>query len=87
MSRIASSVLTKVNAPYARPIDATELALCAADFDRARAHIGPVFSFFTEVPAGDQKAFLEAFDVDSAHAREVARRLSALLGQELPLLR
>jgi hypothetical protein len=85
MSRIAVLVMAKVNAPYAQKLTAQELASHLADDPEGAARLGQVYSFFTELPAEDQTAFLKAFGVDPLRAQATARQVGKISGQALPL--
>ena len=73
MARIASQVLSTVNAPYGANLSACQLAACISDPDEMQKAIGPTFAFYTEVKPLHQLAFIAEMGVDIDAARAVAK--------------
>lgn len=85
MSTIAVIVLSTVNAPYGTSISAEQLATKIIDPASADNHDPAAFSFFSEVSADLQSAFLKEMHIERPMVLEVARKFSALAGYTLPL--
>lgn len=79
------SVLTTVNAPYAKQLSAQELAICLKDFGAAKRRPGHMSSFFGEVPLEDQKGFALANGVSEHELLRSAKAFSDYSGQSCPL--
>lgn len=77
MSQIASLVLGTVNAPYCANLSAHQLAKSISDIDAAKSAIGPVFSFFSEVPLDLQKSFVSEMEISPQKVHEVAKNLQS----------
>jgi len=84
-SRIATLVLSTVNAPYNKCYSSQELAALLAEPETAARHDQAVFAFFSEVDVRLQISFLKEEGISLRHAISVARSLSALAGYDLPL--
>jgi hypothetical protein len=81
MGKVPASVLTTVNAPYSKTLDAAELAHCLMDPDAAKAHPGHMSSFFGEVPTNLQALFCEAVGISSAQHQWAAATFAAYSGE------
>lgn len=84
MKNVATQVMVMVNAPYGTDLSAHQLAAMIIDLESASAFSAPVFAFFSEVPSGVQKEFLNAMSVDQMKASKVAEHLAKLSGYTLP---
>ena len=76
MSPVASKILATINAPYSAGVSAWELAQCISSLDAMNKAYGPTFSFFTEVEAEAQHAFVEEMHLDANAVRAVALHLA-----------
>lgn len=77
MSAVTSKILATVNAPYGAGVSAWELAQCISSVDAMKKAYGPTFSFFTEVEAKSQHAFIEEMHLDASAVKAVAQHLAA----------
>jgi hypothetical protein len=80
-----SSVLTTVNAPYRRKLDAHALAHCLTNPDAAREAPGQMSAFFGEVAPELQKAFADEFHISEAMLIGAARAFGEYSGEPYPL--
>jgi hypothetical protein len=80
-----ASVLTTVNAPYSKRLDAQVLAYCLTDPAAAKAAPGHMSAFFGEVTPGLQKAFAAAFDLSEAELAIAAKMFAEYPGESYPL--
>ena len=80
-----ASVLTTVNAPYSKKLDARTLAYCLTHPGAAKAWPGQMSAFFGEVAPELQKAFAGAFDVSEAELAGAARKFAEFSGESYPL--
>jgi hypothetical protein len=87
MASVALLVLSTVNAPYGTSLAARELARLVADPASASRGDSSAFAFFSEVPEGLQRAFLDEMGLDHGQVGEVAARFEELAGYPLPLSR
>jgi hypothetical protein len=78
-------VLTTVNAPYGKKLDAQELAHCLLDPTAAKAACGPVSSFFGDVNPELQVAFARMHGIMHAQLVAAAKAFAAYSGQSYPL--
>ncbi|MDB5619106.1 hypothetical protein [Tardiphaga sp.] len=78
-------VLTTVNAPYRRQLDADELAHCLRDPVAANALPGHMSSFFGEVAPALQIAFAAQFGIAKPQLVAAARAFAAYSGETYPL--
>lgn len=85
MAKVASVVLTTVNAPYGANVSARELAALIADPNSATNFCAPAFSFFSEVSPALQLLFVEEMGIDVGKVRAVAREFSRLSGYTLAM--
>jgi hypothetical protein len=85
MSKFPASVLTTVNAPYSKKLDAQALAYCLTHPAAAKAAPGQMSAFFGEVPPELQKAFAGAFDISEADLVIAAKTFAAYSGESYPL--
>jgi hypothetical protein len=85
MSKFPASVLTTVNAPYSKKLDAQALAYCLAHPVAAKAAPGQMSAFFGEVAPDLQKAFAHAFDISDADLVIAAKAFAAYSGESYPL--
>jgi hypothetical protein len=80
-----ASVLTTVNAPYSKKLDAQALAHCLTDPAAGKAAPGHMSAFFGEVTPELQKAFAAAFDISEAELAIAAKMFAAYSGESYPL--
>lgn len=80
-----SSVLTTVNAPYSKKLDAPALAYCLTHPEAAKASPGQMSAFFGEVAPDLQKAFACEFHISEATLIEAARAFGEYSGEQYPL--
>lgn len=85
MNKILTSVLTTVNAPYAKKLDAQALAYCLMHPEAAKAAPGQMSAFFGEVAPELQRAFATAFDISDAELVTAAKMFAAYSGESYPL--
>ena len=78
-----TTLLTTVNAPYAKYMDANTLALCLSDGEFTS---GQVDSFFTEVPMAKQISFAKHFDIPVEKLKTTAQAFGNWSGQTFALL-
>lgn len=80
-----SSVLTTVNAPYGKKLDAQALVHCLTHPEAAKGAPGQMSAFFGEVPPELQKTFARAFDVSEATLIAAAKAFAEYSGEAYPL--
>lgn len=80
-----ASVLTTVNAPYSKKLDARELAYCLTHPAAAKAEPGHMSAFFGEVTPELQKAFASAFHISEAELALAAKEFAEFSGESYPL--
>ena len=80
-----SSVLTTVNAPYSKKLDAQVLAYCLTHPEAAKAAPGQMSAFFGEVAPELQKIFASEFHVSEAALIATAKAFGAYSGESYPL--
>ncbi len=85
MSKFPASVLTTVNAPYSKKLDAQALAHCLTYPAAAKAASGQMSAFFGEVAPDLQKAFASAFGISNADLVTAAKTFAAYSGESYPL--
>lgn len=78
-------VLTTVNAPHRKKLDAPALARCLTDQAAAREAPGQMSSFFGEVPPKLQKAFADAFDISETELMAAAKAFAEFSGETYPM--
>lgn len=78
-------VLTTVNAPYSKKLDAQELVDCLLDPTAAKAACGPMSSFFGDVAPELQIAFAELHGVSHDQLVAAAKAFAEFSGQSYPL--
>lgn len=78
-------VLTTVNAPYSKKLDAKALAHCLVDEAAALAVPGHMSSFFGEVDPALQIGFAHLFNIPEAQLVAAAKAFSAYSGESYPL--
>jgi hypothetical protein len=78
-------VLTTVNAPYSKKLDAQELAYCLWHPKAAEAVPGHMSSFFGDVDPELQTQFAALFHVPHAKLVEAAKAFSNYSGASYPL--
>jgi hypothetical protein len=78
-------VLTTVNAPYSKQLDANELAYCLLDEAAAKALPGHMSSFFGEVDPALQIAFASLFGISEIKLSAAAKAFAAYSGESYPL--
>ena len=79
-----ASVLTTVNAPYSKKLDAQALAYCLTHPAAAKAAPGQMSAFFGEVTPELQKAFAGAFDISEAELAIAAKTFAEYSGEYYP---
>lgn len=82
---LISSVLTTVNAPYSKKLDALALVHCLIHPAAAKAVPGHMSAFFGEVSPDLQKVFANEFDVSEATLIAAAKTFSEFSGEFYPL--
>lgn len=85
MGMFPASVLTTVNAPYSKQLDAQELVHCLKNPEAAKAAPGHMSAFFGEVEPELQKAFADAFDISEAELATAAKTFAEFSGESYPL--
>lgn len=78
-------VLTAVNAPYSKKLDAQELIHCLLDPSAAKAACGPMSSFFGDVEPELQVAFAEMYGINHDQLVAAAKTFAEFSGQSYPL--
>jgi hypothetical protein len=80
-----AQVLTTVNAPYSKQLDAQALVDCLLDPVAAELYPGHMSSFFGEVDPDLQIAFAKQFKITHKQLIVAARAFSKFSGQSYPL--
>ncbi len=80
-----SSVLTTVNAPYGRKLDAQALAYCLTHPDAAKGAPGQMSTFFGEVSPELQKTFARIFNISEATLIAAAKAFAEYSSKPYPL--
>jgi len=80
-----ASVLTTVNAPYSKKLNADELAFCLTHPAAAKAAPGQMSAFFGEVAPELQKAFADAFNISDEELAVAAKTFAEFSGESYPL--
>ncbi|MCK1719711.1 hypothetical protein [Bradyrhizobium sp. 141] len=78
-------VLSTVNAPYSKKLDAQELVRCLLDPSSAQAACGPMSSFFGDVEPELQIAFAETYGISHDQLVAAAKAFAEFSGQSFPL--
>ncbi len=78
-------VLTTVNAPHSKQLNAQELVCCLLDHAAAKAVPGHMSSFFGEVTPALQVAFAHQFNVTDEQLVAAAKAFAAYSGGSYPL--
>jgi hypothetical protein len=78
-------VLTTVNAPYSKQLNAQELVYCLLDQAAAKAVPGHMSSFFGDVQPELQLAFADHFGITHAQLAAAAKAFSNYSGESYPL--
>uniref|UniRef100_Q07V90 Uncharacterized protein n=1 Tax=Rhodopseudomonas palustris (strain BisA53) TaxID=316055 RepID=Q07V90_RHOP5 len=78
-------VLTTVNAPYGKQLDAQELAHCLIDPNAALAVPGHMSAFFGEVLPALQLGFAAEFQISAPQLMAAAKSFAAFSGESYPL--
>ncbi|MEA2895622.1 MAG: hypothetical protein QOJ84_1237 [Bradyrhizobium sp.] len=78
-------VLTTVNAPHSRHLDALELAHCLLDQAAAKAVPGHMSSFFGEVQPNLQLGFASLFGITKLQLVAAAKAFAMYSGESYPL--
>jgi len=78
-------ILTTVNAPHRRQLDALELANCLLDPAAAKAVPGHMSSFFGEVKPDLQLGFARLFGISEPQLAAAARAFAKYSGESYPL--
>ncbi|WP_244443245.1 hypothetical protein [Bradyrhizobium sp. Ai1a-2] len=80
-----ASVLTTVNAPYSKKLDAQALAYCLTHPAAAKAAPGQMSAFFGEVAPALQKEFACAFHISDGDLVIAAKMFAEFSGETYPL--
>lgn len=78
-------VLTTVNAPFSKKLDAQGLVHCLLDPAAAKAMPGHMSSFFSEVTPTLQVEFAGMFNVTEPQLSAAAKAFAAYSGESYPL--
>jgi len=78
-------VLTTVNAPYSKQLDAYELAHCLLNQTAAKAAAGHMSSFFGEVKPELQVGFANMFGISTSQLSAAAKAFASYSGESYPL--
>jgi hypothetical protein len=78
-------VLTTVNAPFSKKLDALELAHCLLDPTAARAMPGHMSSFFGVVDPALQLDFANMFNITGPQLSAAAKAFAMYSGESYPL--
>ena len=78
-------ILTTVNAPYSKKLDALELAHCLLNPAAAKAVPGHMSSFFGEVEPSLQIDFAKMFDIAEPQLVAAAKAFALYSGESYPL--
>jgi hypothetical protein len=78
-------VLTTVNAPYSKQLDAHELAYCLLNQMAAKAAAGHMSSFFGEVKPELQIGFANMFGISTSELSVAAKAFATYSGESYPL--
>jgi hypothetical protein len=78
-------VLTTVNAPYSKQLDAQELACCLLDPSAAKAAPGHMSAFFGEVSPTLQIAFAGLCNISERQLKDAAKAFAMYSGESYPL--
>jgi hypothetical protein len=81
----AALVLTTVNAPYSKQLNAHELAYCLLNQTAAKAAAGHMSSFFGEVKPELQIGFANMFGVSTPELFAAAKAFATYSGESYPL--
>lgn len=81
----ADLVLTTVNAPFSKKLDAQELVHCLLDPAAAKAMPGHMSSFFGEVAPALQVEFAGMFNVTESQLSAAAKTFASYSGESYPL--
>ena len=82
---VASIVLTTVNAPYSKKLDAQTLVHCLKNLPAAKTVPGHMSSFFGDVEPALQKAFAAEFGISLPELVAAAKALADYSGETYPL--
>lgn len=78
-------VITIVNAPHRRKIDAHTLVECLLNPDTARSMPGHMSSFFGEVPVLMQLEFAKSYGIAECQVVAARRKFAEFSGEAYPL--
>jgi hypothetical protein len=78
-------ILTTVNAPYSKQLDAQELAHCLLNPEAAKTVPGHMSSFFGEVSPTQQIAFAASCNVSAQQLGAAAKAFAMYSGESYPL--
>jgi hypothetical protein len=81
----AAVILTTVNAPYSKKLNAYELVHYLLNQSAAKTVPGHMSSFFGDVKPELQKAFAREFDIQEAQLEAAAKAFSEYSGEYYPL--
>lgn len=78
-------ILTTVNAPYSKQLDAHTLVHCLKDQSAAKAVPGHMSSFFGEVKPELQEEFASLYGITHAQLVSAAKAFASYSGESYPL--
>ncbi len=78
-------VLTTINAPYSKQLDAQELAFCLLHPEAAKAVPGHMSSFFGELSPKLQIEFAYSFSITEQQLAAAAKTFAIYSGESYPL--
>jgi hypothetical protein len=78
-------VLTTVNAPHSKKLDAQQLVYCLLDQTAAKAVPGHMSSFFGEVEPALQMGFASLFKITQPQLTAAAKAFATYSGESYPL--
>lgn len=82
-NEMQATLLTTVNAPYQKQLDASGLAAALKEGNLA---LGQVSSFFTETAVETQKAFAKKYGIAPDVLSDIATTFKDWSGQSVPLI-
>jgi hypothetical protein len=78
-------VLTTINAPHGKQLDAQALACCLLDPSAAKTVPGHMSTFFSEVSPALQIAFAGLYDISEQQLIDAAKAFAIYSGESYPL--
>jgi hypothetical protein len=85
MAMSPALVLTTVNAPHSKQLDAQSLAHCLLDPSAAKTVPGHMSAFFGEVSPALQIAFAGLYDISEQQLVDAAKAFAVYSGESYPL--